>query len=217
MKQPLLWVMPWILLLGVATAAPGQTGQLKVKIHEPAEDLVLESWESSIEVEGGASIFGGVNRLDLFLVLDTSESLRSTDPENFRTAGAIGLVENLSPKSNIQIGVVDFDGKAHLVAPLTRNRAAVSAALRGLDQSGLTNLAAGIRTALEGFDRGARTGSSRVILLFTDVKGEVQPEAHFKAWEVLTKVRDPRAKKIKRKLLDEFPRSQYAQRLGADN
>jgi Mg-chelatase subunit ChlD len=174
MKHPLLWVMPWILLLGIATAAPGQTGQLKVKIHEPAEDLVLESWESSIEVEGGASIFGGVNRLDLLLVMDTSESLRSTDPKNFRTAGAIGLVENLLAKSNIQIGVVDFDEKADLVAPLTRNRAAVSAALRGLDQSGMTDLAAGIRTALEGFERGARFGSSRVMLLFTDGKSSAR-------------------------------------------
>jgi len=168
MKQPLIWSMPWILLLGIATAAPGQTGQLNVEIHEPADDLVLERWKSSIGVEGAASIFGRANSLDLFLVLDTSESLRSTDPENFRSAGAIGLVENISAKSNIQIGVVDFDGKAHLVAPLTRNREAVSAALRGLDQDGMTDLAAGIRTALEGFDRGARVGSSRVMLLFTD-------------------------------------------------
>jgi Mg-chelatase subunit ChlD len=166
--------MPWILLLGIATAAPGQTGQLKVKIREPAEGLVLENWESSIEVEGGASMFGGVNRLDLFLVLDTSESLLTTDPENFRTAGAIGLVENLWPKNNIQIGVVDFDGKAHLVAPLTRDRVAVGAALRGLDRDGMTDLAAGIRTALEGFERGARPGSSRVMLLFTDGKSSAR-------------------------------------------
>jgi Mg-chelatase subunit ChlD len=173
-RRPLLWVMPWILLLGIATAALGQTGQLKVEIREPAEGLVLKSWKSSIEVEGGASIFGRANSLDLFLVLDTSESLRSTDPENFRTAGAIGLVENISAKSNIQIGVVDFDGKAHLVAPLTRNRAAVSAALRGLDQEGMTDLAAGIRTALEGFEGGARVGSSRVMLLFTDGKSSAR-------------------------------------------
>lgn len=58
-------------------------------------------------------------------------------------------------------------------------------------------------------------GYFRVILLFKDVPKDVQAEAHFKAWEVLKQVRDNRAEKIKRKLLDEFPRSEYAKRLGA--
>jgi Mg-chelatase subunit ChlD len=125
-------------------------------------------------VEGGASIFGGVKYLDLFLVLDSSKSLRRTDPKDYRAAGAIGLVTNLSAKSDIRIGVVEFDKNAELVAPLTPNRAAVIAALDGLDRSGDTNLAAGIETALAGFEKGARPDSSRVMLLFTDGKSDAR-------------------------------------------
>jgi Mg-chelatase subunit ChlD len=143
-----------------------------VEIRQPSSDLLLANAESPIEVEGGASIFGGVEFLDLFLVLDTSKSLNRTDPKDYRSAGAIGLVRSLSPRSDIQIGVVDFDRNAELISPLTADRGAVVEALRGLDRSGSTDLAAGIRAALQGFDQGARADSSRVMLLFTDGKSD---------------------------------------------
>jgi Mg-chelatase subunit ChlD len=164
----------WIALAAAVPVAFAQTGNLKVEIQKPASGLRLESWETSIEVEGGASIFGGVKYLDLFLVMDSSKSLRRTDPKDYRAAGAIGLVTNLSAKSDIRIGVVEFDKNAELVAPLTPNRAAVIAALDGLDRSGDTNLAAGIEAALAGFEEGARPDSSRVMLLFTDGKSDAK-------------------------------------------
>jgi uncharacterized protein YegL len=143
-------------------------GELKVEIRKPAPDLRLTNWETSIEVEGGASVFGGVRFLDLILVLDTSKSLRRNDPRDYRTLGAGGLVENLPAKSDVQIGVVDFDSNGELALPLTADRAAVIESLHKLDQSGRTNIAAGIRLALEELNRNARPDSSRVILLFTD-------------------------------------------------
>lgn len=152
-----------------------QSGKLKVSIHTPSEGLLLTKRETSIEVEGMASVFGGVKYLDLFLVLDTSGSLARRDPENYRTQGAVALVENLSKKSDIQIGVVDFDDRSDLVMQLTDDREAVVEALRGCDQKGGTDLAAGIRTALEGFKQGARPDSSRVVLLFTDGISEAEP------------------------------------------
>ncbi len=156
----------------VPTFAP--TGELKVEIQTPSPGLFLTGGETWIDVEGGASIFGGVRLLDLMLVLDTSKSLRQTDPRDYRSAGAIGLVESLSPRSDIQIGVVDFDSNGKLVLPLTRDRGAVVEALRGLNQFGRTDLAAGIRTALKEFERNARPNSSRVILLFTDGKSNAK-------------------------------------------
>jgi Mg-chelatase subunit ChlD len=152
-----------------------RAGKLKVSIHTPSEGLLLTKRETSIEVEGMASVFGGVKYLDLFLVLDTSGSLARRDPENYRTQGAVALVENLSKKSDIRIGVVDFDDRSDLVMQLTDDRAAVVEALRGFDQKGGTDLAAGIRTALEGFEQGARPDSSRVVLLFTDGISEAEP------------------------------------------
>jgi Mg-chelatase subunit ChlD len=170
MKRLLVCVLPALLLAGAASVAFGQRGELRVEIHQPAHGSLLASPESSIEVEGGASIFGGVKYLDLFLVLDTSKSLLRTDPKDYRGRGAIGLVKSLPAKSDIRIGVVDFSRKAELIVPLTANRATVVSALRDLDRTGSTDLAAGIRAALDGFEKGARSESSRVMLLFTDGK-----------------------------------------------
>jgi Mg-chelatase subunit ChlD len=172
MKRLLVRVLPALLLAGVASVAFAQRGELRVEIHKPLPGSLLTSPESPIDVEGGASIFGGVKYLDLFLVLDTSKSLLRTDPKDYRSRGAIGLVKSLPAKSDIRIGVVDFDRNAELIAPLTANRATVVSALRGLDRTGSTDLAAGIRAALEGFEKGARSDSTRVMLLFTDGKSD---------------------------------------------
>ena len=162
------WVLG-LLLAGWAAGA-GAQGELQVEIHEPANGALLSSLEPEISVVGGASIFGGVKQLDLFLVLDTSKSLKDTDPKDYRVKGSVALVQSLPAKSDIQVGVVDVDGNAELIQPLTSNRRRVVAALQSLDRHGTTDLAAGIRAALGGFGRDARPGSSRVMLLFTDGK-----------------------------------------------
>jgi Mg-chelatase subunit ChlD len=161
-------------LLLAAAPAGGAAGaaSVSVEIHEPAPGSVLPAGTTSVEVVGGASIYGGVQRLDLFLVVDTSESLRRTDPRDHRKAGVIALVRSLHPRSDIQIGVVDFDRRAKLIAPLTRDRDDVVRALESLDQQGETNIAEGIRAALSGFTLRGRPGASRVMLLFTDGKSD---------------------------------------------
>jgi Mg-chelatase subunit ChlD len=110
--------------------------------------------------------------------MDTSSSLRRADPEDHRAAGAIGLVESLPAKADIQIGVVAFDKHATLDTPLTADRGAAIAALRHLDRSGSTDLAVGIRRALAGFREAARPGSSRAMLIFTDGKSKELSASH---------------------------------------
>lgn len=141
---------------------------LQVEIQSPSADVTVFEATPTVEVEGFASAIGGVRYLDMMFVMDTSSSLRSTDPKDFRLAGAIGLVENLSPKSDINIGVVSFDKDGELAQALTSDRNTVVDALRILPQSGSTNLAAGILTALAELERNGRPDSSRVIMLFTD-------------------------------------------------
>jgi hypothetical protein len=153
-------------------SANAEVGELRVEIYEPSDGQVLEGSPTSLEVGGGASIFGGVRHLDLVFVLDRSKSLRRSDPEDFRAAGAIGLVENLSPSSDIRIGVVAFDWDAELGVPLTPDRAPVLEGLRGLDRRGGTDLAAGLHMALESLEAEARPDSTRAILLFTDGKSD---------------------------------------------
>ncbi len=153
-----------------ADASPASQGGLQIEIQSPSADFTAVDGETIVEVEGIASAIGGVRYLDMIFVMDTSQSLRGTDPKDFRSAGAIGLVENLSPRSDIKIGVVSFDSRGELVQPMTSNRDDVVAALRGLPRSGSTDLAAGIRTALAELNKNGRPGSSRVIMLFTDGK-----------------------------------------------
>jgi Mg-chelatase subunit ChlD len=167
------------MLLGFASAAAGQGTQpgastsavsngLEVEIQSPSDDFVASNGERMIDVEGVASTIGGVKYLDMMFVMDTSTSLRSTDPHDYRSKGAIGLVENLSPRSDIKIGVVSFDSKGELAQPMTSNRDDVIRTLRNMPRSGSTNLAGGIYAALEELRLHGRPGSSRVIMLFTD-------------------------------------------------
>lgn len=173
MRKLFWWCAVSVLGLVLGAAPPGraQVAGFDVEIVRPTPDAVLPSSQTSIEVEGRTSAITAVRQVDLFLVLDTSKSLRRSDPKDNRSAGAIALVKSLY-WSNTYIGVVDFDRKAKMVAPLTGDRTAVIEAIRGLDQDGSTDLAAGIRTALQGFEKSARPGSSRVMILFTDGKSK---------------------------------------------
>jgi len=153
-----------------SNVAPTPQGELQIEIQSPSADFAAVEQETSIEVEGFASAIGGVRYLDMMFVMDTSSSLRSTDPKDFRSAGATGLVKNLSPKSDIKIGVVSFDNKVDFVQPLTSDRDEVVQALRDLPRSGSTNLAAGILAALAELVQNGRPDASRVMMLFTDGK-----------------------------------------------
>jgi Mg-chelatase subunit ChlD len=153
-----------------ANVSASSQGGLQIEIQSPAADFTADAEQTTIEVDGIASAIGGVRYLDMMFVMDTSQSLRSTDPNDFRSSGAIGLVKNLSPKSDIKIGVISFDNKAELAQPLTSDRERVVQALRDLSRSGSTNLGAGVLAALAELERNGRPDSSRVIMLFTDGK-----------------------------------------------
>ncbi len=151
-----------------SSSAAESAGELRLEIHSPSQGQRLTSGETSYVVEGGASNFGGVRYLDLIFVLDSSKSLLRSDPKGYLSAGTAGLVRSLSPQSDIHIGLVSFDTEGRLLMPLTQDRAFVVEALGGLPRAGGTDVATGIRAALEEFEKNARPDSSRVILLFTD-------------------------------------------------
>jgi Mg-chelatase subunit ChlD len=167
----------WLIFLllvsayAVSSSALGQdasSSALQIEIQSPSADFSAVNGETMVEVDGIASAIGGVRYLDMIFVMDTSASLKGTDPGDFRSKGAIGLVRNLSPRSDIKIGVVSFDNKGEVAQPLTSDRDAAISVLGDLPRSGSTNLAAGIQAALEELELHGRPGSSRVIMLFTD-------------------------------------------------
>lgn len=159
-----------LLVTAACSLALQARADLQVEIQSPTANHTVTDGATMVEVEGIASAIGGVRYLDMIFVMDTSQSLRSTDPKDYRSLGAIGLVRNLSPKSDIKIGVVSFASRGELVQPLTSNREQLAEVLRELPRSGSTNLAGGIETALRELDQNGRPGSSRVIMLFTDGK-----------------------------------------------
>lgn len=152
-----------------SAAVSGTGGELRIEIHSPPAELTATGSEPlTYEIEGVASTIGGVRYIDMMLVMDTSSSLRDTDPDGYRTLAAIGLIERLSPKSDIRIGVIGFNDSADLLQPLTDHRPAVTQAIRDLKRRGGTDLAEGIETAVAELNANGREDASRVIVLFTD-------------------------------------------------
>ena len=62
-------------------------GSVQIEIQSPSTDFSVAEGETTVEVEGIASAIGGVRYLDMIFVMDTSQSLRSTDPSDFRSTG----------------------------------------------------------------------------------------------------------------------------------
>ena len=58
-------------------------GAVQIEIQSPSIDFSAVQGETSVEVEGIASAIGGVRYLDMIFVMDTSQSLRKTDPSDF--------------------------------------------------------------------------------------------------------------------------------------
>ena len=158
----------FILALALVGTAAASDRAIQVEIQSPSAGHTVEDGVTNVEVEGIASAIGGVRYLDIMFVMDTSQSLRRSDPSDYRSAGAIGLVRNLSPKSDIKIGVISFDSKSDVAQSMTSDRDAAIETLRLLPRSGSTNIAAGITAALAELERNGRPGSSQVIMLFTD-------------------------------------------------
>ena len=166
--RPSLLVLVAAILLASAALPTAHAGQLRVSLEDPAPDPVLTAGGAPVEIRGRAEILGSQAGLDLFLVLDSSKSLRRTDPDKQLGAGARTLAWNLLALGRTRIGVVDVDTESRMLAPLTTRTDLIFEALGTLDQKGKSNLAAGIRMALEGFEKDAEPGSTRAVLLFTD-------------------------------------------------
>ena len=76
------------LVWGVAFASDSaeQTSVgLQIEIQSPSADFSAVEGETTVEVEGIASAIGGVRFLGMIFVMDTSASLRSSDPDDFRS------------------------------------------------------------------------------------------------------------------------------------
>jgi len=66
------------------STSPSSGTGVQIEIQSPSADFTASTDETIVEVEGIASAIGGVRYLDMIFVMDTSQSLRGTDPKNNR-------------------------------------------------------------------------------------------------------------------------------------
>lgn len=121
---------------------------------------------------GERSIQASANGVDVVLVIDVSRSMDAQDipPSRLDRArrGIEELLARLEPTDRVALAV--FAGRGVLLAPLTPDRHALVEWIAALDTSLIrppsSNLAAGIRAAVEAFEAGSER--PRVILIASD-------------------------------------------------
>lgn len=109
--------------------------------------------------------------IDVILVIDTSGSMRTADPERI-TLEAAALFMDMMETRNSRIGVVSFSGALHSVMPLTHIgdpgvRDDIRNTISGFVYHGWTDVGLGLRTAAEMLLNDP-SPNSPMILLFTD-------------------------------------------------
>jgi hypothetical protein len=107
--------------------------------------------------------------LDLAVVIDTSGSMSSSDPQNRRVTESQRVIQALRPED--RVAVVGFASSASVRYPLGVDKVAASAAAGALAvASGGTNVGNGVNAGLAQLS-GEAPDRSEVMLLFTDGQG----------------------------------------------
>ncbi|WP_185829804.1 VWA domain-containing protein [Vibrio penaeicida] len=127
-----------------------------------------ESYYSNIPNVCEPSDSNKVRPLELAFVLDSSGSMRWSDPNDIRIVGSKHLVDRL--KDIDRGAVIDFDRTAKLLQSLTDNKVAIKSALDSVGASGGTDIGNGVSKALEEFAN-ARPASDWAVVLLTDGDG----------------------------------------------
>ena len=177
--------------LAVGTALGMTEGIVRRKrgrtIYGLAVGLILGALGGCIGGAVGQAIYGLVplryassSKADLAVALDSSGSMKTlfffgNDPHGERRKAAKDLVDRLSPAD--RIAVIDFDETGKVVYPLTAlgsdaARDAAKDAIDQIDDSGGTNLSAGLDAAVAELVRNRQQGRSRFIIFLTDGQGE---------------------------------------------
>jgi Mg-chelatase subunit ChlD len=120
---------------------------------------------------------GAAEGIDAILVIDTSGSMRSTDPDRI-TLEAASLFMDMMETRNSRIGIVEFSGNLHTVMPLTpindiSVRADVRRTISQFVYHGWTDIGLAMRTAAQMLLDDPHPTNSPVIILFTDGRIEL--------------------------------------------
>jgi hypothetical protein len=107
--------------------------------------------------------------LDLALALDSSGSMAWNDPQGLRREASKNFVDALLDQD--RAAVIDFDGSVRVWQGLTSDKDAVKAAIDRVDQSGGTNIYAGVSAANNVLINNGDPTRARMMILLTDGDG----------------------------------------------
>ncbi|CAK0744011.1 VWFA domain-containing protein [Gammaproteobacteria bacterium] len=144
--------------------------------------VMLKTWVWAIAVIGflsGISVAGAAAPVDLRILIDTSGSMRRTDPLNLRIP-ALRLVAGLLPRGS-HAGIYTFDQRVVTIIPPGEVNAAWQAKARNaadrINSRGLfTDIGAALEQSMSGWD-GPSGGMQRKILLMTDGMVDISKDA----------------------------------------
>ncbi len=109
--------------------------------------------------------------LDIAVAIDSSSSMKENDPDDLRKAAARTLIRGL--QANDALAIIDFDTQVRVLAPLTMDRQAASAAIDQIDSVGGTDLNAGVSQGLSLLEGSA--SRKRVLVVLTDGQAPYDP------------------------------------------
>lgn len=147
----------------LATAAPATPTSQFVIVDVDEFDAI---WASEIATPRGGNASGNI---DVVLTLDSSGSMSWNDPGGARKTASKSFVDSL--RTGDQAAVVDFDYSASVYQSMTTDFDAVKSAIDRVDDSGGTNLSAGMDAALNELDTNGDSTHQRVIVFLTDGDG----------------------------------------------
>lgn len=139
-----------------------------VLFYVPNWNAVFDAWDPG--AGGGDPTSRSV---DVVLSLDSSGSMSWNDPEGLRRTAAKSFVDGLIDGD--RVGVVDFDDVGRLAQPLTGDLAAAKAAIDSVDDSGGTNISAGVSVANQELMNRSSEDRVRAEILLTDGDGPYDP------------------------------------------
>lgn len=188
----LLWTGGKWIQLGIASHVPNATGNWLFKSFLDG-DPNYTGWTSVAKHRDwitstiGESSSAGPESATA-LIIDSSGSMGSNDPDDRRLDGAEAFLAASLPSD--EVAVVDFDGSARILSeavPVSENWDELSAAIRQINSSGGTNLGAGLTAGCDVLERA--NGAQRSAIFLTDGQGSYPGQASCfssEGWSVFT-------------------------------
>ena len=163
--------------------------------------LIILGVGSFLNAYGTPIVVDPTEGIDVILVIDTSGSMRTTDPERIALEAA-SLFMDMMETRHSRIGIIAFSGDLHSVVPLSplhevATRRSIRSNVADFVYHGWTDIGMALRTAAEMLLESPEDNNSPMILLFTDGRIELaewsertMEDSYNDAWWAVTQMED---------------------------